>query len=168
MISLKSSYFQEKSQGVLRTFTVYGDRFSVAQRSRKFLLAYFLPALLLSLGGLILYFPLSKHSTNAGFLVFTACILVYLCVARLISKQKMEITVDQSQGLKVDEYVYPPDDIRSLSISRLKTALDDAGSSHISVVLPTGEQQLSPYIDKELAKQLLGDLKQAIGSIQEK
>lgn len=156
MISLQHSFYTQTNLGTQRTYRVYGNRYSAAQNLRKRLMAYWLPALVLFFVGGLPIISLLGRDNSPPYLFLL--VLVYAVCVRLILKQTQSITLDTEQGLLFQGRYHPSSSIRSLGISRIKPQSNAEGSSHISVVLSHGEERLSPYIQKEIAKDLLQDL----------
>lgn len=152
MIHLKKSFYSEHENSSEYTYAVYGDRYSVTQGLKKFIYAYLLPALFM----LLIAVLLSRwFSQQYSYLVIALACVMYLCLSRLIYKQGQRIIIDKQQGLLFKGQYYDASRIRALGISRLKTPSKPEGSNYISVVLPEGEKRLSPYINKDTAKDLL-------------
>lgn len=156
MISLKHSSYTRQHAGTLCTYVVYGNRYSAAQNLRKRLIAYCVPALILILLSVVPLIHLLGQSNSAAYLVLIA--LFYAVCVRVILKQRLRITIDTEKGLLFHGTYHPSSAIRSLGISRIKPQSNSEGSTHISVVLGHGEERLTPYINKELAKDLLQNL----------
>lgn len=158
MLKIDSSYTQRQTGDKL-DYTVYGKRFSVHQKTRRLVVSVLLPCLILALPVLVLAGFLNTYLPQQGtLLAVLAGLLVLVFVALRLARDQRRIRVAPGQGLIINGHLVRRDDIRSLSITRLKSHLYDDGSSYLSAALPDGEHRLSPYIDKDVAKALLKEL----------